>query len=382
MHDRAFGLLASLVGLAACAGAAGTGGPPRDGSASDSSRQPYTGPLGSCAALPAVGVWQNISPPNATDTNAIIVDPFDPATVWLGANMHGIYKSSDCGASFVHVNTTAALDSGGAISMALDPATPGTAYVTPLFGPNGFWKTTDGGMTWAQLFTDVVTQDVVDMADSVSMDPTNHQHLVVSFHANCTNAYAPTCAAETTDGGQSWRLFRTPPGLFDSAANWEEGAGFWILDATTWLYGGLHLWLSSDSGAHWQNLDPDPAQFYAFAGGEVENHEMVHLNGTYFLTVRQGVVYSRDLQSWTLLPIGSKVSLTVGDGRIYAADQWSVDIKAAPIDDATQMAAWTSVPGPQGFAAQQGCPYLAYDEAHHILYASCFASGAWRLVTQ
>src|SRR6266404_6252586 len=69
-------------------GGAGSGGLGNAGSG-DAGMHP---PVGTCDNLPAPGMWQDVTPPgesskpavNGTVGGAIIVDPFDPRTVWLG----------------------------------------------------------------------------------------------------------------------------------------------------------------------------------------------------------------------------------------------------------------------------------------------------------
>jgi len=63
----------------------------------------------------AAGSWDanSIAPVTAPDeppyefvgkSTAIVVDPFDASTVWLGTGNKGLFKSSDCGATWAHVN--------------------------------------------------------------------------------------------------------------------------------------------------------------------------------------------------------------------------------------------------------------------------------------
>src|SRR5579864_1318678 len=94
----------------------------------------YDGPVAdaACPKLPAAGQWQNISPPGSnytqtyTGINAVIVRPDDPAVVYTGADSNGIFRSTDCGATWTLVNTGAHakdLSSGRPWSMAIDPVT-------------------------------------------------------------------------------------------------------------------------------------------------------------------------------------------------------------------------------------------------------------------
>jgi hypothetical protein len=85
------------------------------GSASDAGMTPTPdGGAPACSNLAAAGTWENITPaavglPGPTDcpygTNAFAVDPNDPATVYLGTCNQGIWKRTDRGATWAHVNT-------------------------------------------------------------------------------------------------------------------------------------------------------------------------------------------------------------------------------------------------------------------------------------
>jgi photosystem II stability/assembly factor-like uncharacterized protein len=288
----------------------------------------------------------------------------------------GVFRSTDCGATFTHMNigrNGASIDNGSIVSMAVDPVHKGVMYATPIYGSMGVWKTTNGGVDWDPIVTDDVGQYMeIRHFDSVSMDPNDSLHLVFGMHGGCTGPYAPTCEIETTDGGATWSIFKLP------TAGWEEGAGPWVVDSTTWLYGGLHLYLTTDRGKTWKNLDPDPAQFYGFSGGEVELHSIPRAaDGTYFLTCGQGVVQSKDARSWSLIPIGRSVGFAMGGGKLFTSDEWSTTYRVADESDPTK---WTVIPPAPAMASGQGAPFIDYDAAHHVLYASTFAGGLWRLV--
>jgi hypothetical protein len=313
-------------------------------------------------------------------SEAISVDPFDPAIVWLGTGANGIYKSTDCGTTFTHMNTGRNADAfqrGNHISMLVDPVDRGVIYIANIHYSTNLWKSTNGGVDWDDVF--LAGGDVAKItggdADAVSMDPNDHRHLMVEFHSNCNAPYDPACEVETTDGGATWRIVKLP------TSGWEEGSGPWVVNATTWLHAGSHLWLTTNRGANWTNLDPDPAVYWGFNGGEVETHSIFRgPDGTYYLPAGQGVVRSTDGGlSWSLIPNsgGRGVGFVIGGGRLYSSDQWSASIHSALLSDPTKWQAMTAPAIPQG----QGCPYLDYDAAHHVLYASCYAAGVWRMVT-
>jgi hypothetical protein len=101
-----------------------------------------------------------------------------------------------------------------------------------------------------------------------------------------------------------------------------------------------------------------------------------------YISTIEGVLRSADSGlTWSFLNVGRVVGIASGGGNIYAADQWSPTFHSASLSDSST---WTNMPAPGGLASDQGCPWLDYDAAHHLLYASCFVplSGAppkvWR----
>jgi len=344
-----------------------------------------SGVVGDCANLPAAGQWEMISPLGPTEAGgknyaeAVVVDPFDPATVWFGTGYAGMFKSTDCGASWMHVNSgrnAKDMDNGSHVSLAVDPVDRGTMYTVSLYGTWGLWKTTNGGVDWDQLFpsdSEFAKLTTGGAIDAVAMDPTDHLHLVLGMHSNCLAPYAPTCTAETTDGGASWRIVKLP------TPSWEEGAGPAILDAKRWLYGGSDLWLTTDGGATWK--DVSPANTWGFSGGEVTSRPIIRTSGgTYLLTSTQGMVSSTDGLTWTSIPSFKKrvVGLTLNGGRLYATDQWSKGIFTALESDPNT---WTTVAPMNDLPDDQGAPFVDYDASHKVLYTSHFAGGLWRVVT-
>src|SRR5258706_246155 len=217
------------VGGNAAAGAAGGGG--ASGGANSGGASGSAGSSGGphvVMACPAVAsdVWEDITPapikqtgPYQGGTGAVLVNPKNTAIVYVGsANGGGLFKSSDCGATFVHVNTgknSASIDGGRMWDMAIDPVDPEVLYTVEGYGAGGLWKTTNGGVDWGN--TTPTGSEVANTANGnftsiVGMDITDHLHLVLAFHSGCGGAFGPNCGAETKDAGATWRLFKTPVG--------------------------------------------------------------------------------------------------------------------------------------------------------------------------
>ncbi len=385
-----------------------TGGGDSGGTSSSSSGGSGGGPIGmlghptvgTCDHLAASGVWENIAPTQAESGQALGVvnaqglalDPFNVGTVWMGASSvyptsaGGLYKSTDCGASWTHMNTGMngdLIDKAAIWSMAIDPVTEGTVYVVGAYGPGNLWKSTNGGVDFTALlpddgpFSKAVGSNFVA---SVTMDPDDHLHLVIAPHGNCMAPYDPICNAESKDGGATWRMVKVP------GDGWGEATGPYLLNATSWLSTLDGLWLTTDNGATWK--DVKPADVHYVTGGEYTNKPLrKSALGNYYLPTQQdnGLITSTDGMTWTHInnsPNGSyEIAFAMGGGKLYEGD---ADAHGYMVADETAPDMWTALPTPTDaqYMGQGWGPYaLEYDEDHHILYSTNFQGGFWRMVT-
>jgi photosystem II stability/assembly factor-like uncharacterized protein len=306
--------------------------------------------------------------------------------VWLGTGSENkeIWRSDDCGATWTQVDTGpgsvgdhmtyGGVGDGAQWSMQVDPVDPGVLYAVSGYGAESLWKSTDGGHSWTDLLSDTeYGRHATDrFVNNVSMDPTDHLHVVVSTHGSCSAPYDPSCLAETKDGGKSWRVLRAPEA-------WVEGGGLVVVKGGQWIWCGSSLMLTKDAGATWTTNN--------LAGGgsceaEYTTRSFVPAsNGKYYLGSRGGVLRSSDGASWEHIPgtSGLMVMVTQGSTHVFAANQWAASLKWAALSaDET----WTDLPAPPqiSLGTDNGIPFLAYDDAHHILYASMFSGGVARMV--
>jgi hypothetical protein len=338
-----------------------------------------------CNALAIQNTWESITPSGVSWTGAIIVDPFDPATLWVGATGRGFMRSDDCGATWRQVSTgrnTDRFNLGLAVSAVVDPLTPGTIVSNNNDGPGGMWRSTNGGVDWDELWPaggTVASAIEYNVPNGVGVEAADPRHLVVGMHAACRPPHRAVCLAESTDAGQTWRIVDGPL----AATSWVAGAAVFLIDASTWLFGtyGSGLWLTRDRGATWREVTA------AGAAGSTSGKTVVlpftrsAASGAYYLADMQGVLRSTDGVAWTLLP-GARfrtVGLAVGGGRVFASDQWSPTYWVA---DETDLAHFRAIPPPAALPSDQGAPYLAYDAAHRVLYSSNWAGGLWRMVVE
>jgi hypothetical protein len=309
---------------------------------------------------------------------SVAVNPQNPSIVFTSgaagsSGGNGIYKSTDCGATWTKANTgrnSAAIDSGYQWGMNIDPTNPNVMYVSNGYGgPPSLFKTTNGGTDWDPVFapnSDVAMAVQDAFTQAASMDPTNPNHLVVTFHNNCTGAYAPMCMAETTDGAATWRLFKGP------TSGWEEGAGPLVLGKTTFLYSAIFagVFYTNDSGATWSKV----------ADSGSGNQIYFSPTGAMFLGSNSGIKTSKDGRTWSTIPNSPNAIALIGDGtNLFASFQ--NDFSGQPFYSAPEAspATWTNVKTP---AIKQGGSVMAYDPDHHILYSSDYSAGLWRVVTK
>jgi hypothetical protein len=244
------------------------------------------------------------------------------------------------------------------------------------YGAQGLWKTSDGGTTWNDMLVGSEYEAVADyrFVNNVSMDPTDHLHLVVSTHGACQPPYDPSCIGETTDGGESWSVVTAPEG-------WVEGGGLIIVEGDRWIWCGTSLMVTTDGGESWSSD--------ALAGGGSCEAEYTirpfvpAANGNYYLGSRNGMLRSGDGVTWEHIPDtnGFMVMVTQGAEQVFVANQWQPTIWSAHLDDDET---WTELTAPAQIAqgSDGGIPFLAYDDAHRILYASMFSGGVARRVVE
>jgi hypothetical protein len=347
-----------------------------------------------CNALPAPGSWEDITPaafratPQMQTLNAV-VDPNDPSIVFAvagdktngGNGGSGIYRSMDCGASWVKVSTGrngGALETGDVWQLAIDSSNSQTLYATNGYGDNPtLWQSHNGGVDWDPLKPD--TMNVAsNFVQTFALDPSDPRHVVLTFHEDCAAPFAPMCMSESKDGGATWRLFKGP------ANGWKEGAGIVMLGGPSWLmFNGDGAYLTSDGGASWS----EPLVSYrGLLNAWVFSGYVGSDNNVYLGVGNTGILKSPLAQidasgkSWVKLDHSPIATAIVDDGvSLFASSAWDTTgqpFYSAPLKQPTQ---WTQMKSP---SVSNGGNPMVYDPAHHIVYSADWSGGLWRLVTR
>jgi hypothetical protein len=362
-------------GTAGRGGAAGSGGgTPGSGG---SGGAPIVHTVGACDGLQGVDQLENITPPGADLSSSgitqVALDGVHAGTLFVGTDRRGLFKSTNCGASWVKVNTGRngnVLDSGTLWFVVIDPVDSNLLYASSLYGSDAsLFQSKNGGVDWDSLFpkgSEIAETVEYNFFQWASMDPTDHKHLLVSFHANCKGPTGPECLAETKDSGATWRLFKGP------LSAWGEGVGPIILGSSTWLLasGQDGVFYSNNSGASWEKVAQGIfGPLYRTAGGE------------YFGGSDYGTQHSTDGHTWKVVPNAPRVFAVTGDGKRLFSGARYLDASQQPFytsseNDGTK---WTSIRSPN---IADGSVRLAVDADHHLLYSANTKSGLWRMVTQ
>jgi hypothetical protein len=372
---------ASSVGGTEALGGTSAGGTQADGGTSNAGSGGDGGSGGSaphvvadCDNLPELGTFEDITPPDVTPNNEALAAGVEVhaqvsgtvyASVGAWSGSRGFYRSTDCGANWVKLDSGqngAQISSGFQWSLAVDPRDGDVIYaVNGYGGPATLFKSTNAGDDWVQLIADdgeVASYLDGNFVQGVSMDPTNPDHLVLTFHVNCKGEYAPACMAESTDAGANWTLFKSPAG------GWEEGAAPIVIDEDTILYSS-----GANSGVYYTtNLGQNWEKVIDTGGGQQLYRSP--LDDTYYLGSFGGVHESADGHSWTLIPNSPVTFGLIGTGtNLYTTTQAIKNDQPFYVANEAAPTSWSKVPS-QVFA--EGGNHLAYDPDHQLLYSSNF----------
>lgn len=355
---------------------------------------PPTPIVGACSSLAAIGTFEEITPPvvaaeiaadaGAGGTFAIAADPVNQGTLYAGTVYEKVWKSTDCGATWTNISTgrnAALVNSGMNWTFAVDPQDPQTVYTNSGYGSgtNGLFKSTNGGVDWDVIWPPAAQPDLsaaftYNFANVIAIDPSNHQHVLLTFHEQCLAPHPSTCIAESMDGGGSWRLIDGQPG-------WDGNEGqviFFLGNSTTWLWGSQDsgFWRGTGSGTSW-------AAIPSMTTSHLQGSQLVQTtSGAFVMAAADGIWRSADgtAASWSIQPnTGPIMGGVVDDGTaLFAANCYYPGFcaKAAYSTSSDDGKTWTAMTSSPDIS--MGGTF-AYDPGHGVLYSSNGHSGMWRV---
>jgi hypothetical protein len=394
------------VGATSTGGATGTGGAPGTGGASGRGGSPVPVDAG------APGTWVDISPFGFPGAFGVAVSPAAPGTVYVNVNAKdgwppgddpksGIFKSTDGGnswgsgpigtvfknldgSSYKGVNPW---QQGVSWTIAVDPTDANVVYAHCSFaGPQGPWKSTDGGNTWQYLFSSTDNSNMTPDVYAITIDPRDHLHVLITFHSPWAQKGGGGAGiAESTDGGGTWTEHAP-------RATWGQGHYVFFLEQDDAKNPSSKAWiLATQSDGFWRTLDA--GQTWTKVSS---TYNMQHGAGGLY-RASTGVLYMGAVghllrsadngKTWSDAGAPSNsdgYNAVIGDGtRMYVQSANTGKNTTGPQTyyssletDGAHWAAYNS----QLFADGPG--WMAFDPVNRIVYASHWDDGLWRLKTR
>jgi hypothetical protein len=351
--------------------------------------------LAACKNLGEPGVFQEITPPivkagmpsthDGGGAFALAVDPVNQGTLYLGTRWQGVWKTTDCGATWTKTAGRNSHDVNGGMNwtMAVDPQNPQIVYTNSGYGTNSLYKSVNGGVDWDVIWPPsdrkLSSAFTYNFANVVALDPGDPAHILLTFHEPCLAPHPATCIAETFNKGATWRLI-------DGRREWNGSEGqviFFLNDSKTWLWGSASngFWRSADSGASWQAIP-------GMTTSHLQGSQVVRTKtGAFYVNGADGIWTSPDglATSWKLIPNTGPITgglVTSGTTMFESTCYMEGICRPAEIrflsSPESEGHIWTRMPSPP--MGQGGT--MAYDLGHNLLYASGLQAGLWRVMVK
>jgi photosystem II stability/assembly factor-like uncharacterized protein len=203
------------------------------------------GGLGSKTAGIDSASWTWLGPGNVGGRiRAIVINPTNTSTIWVGGVAGGVWKSFNGGASWSPLNDFMA--NLAVASLVLDPTNPNVIYAGTGEGFSnadsirgaGIFKSLDGGTSWLQL--PLTATSSFYTVNRLAISPVNN---LVLLAATGTGIW------RSTDGGATWSQRYSTRAVLDIAFHPTDGSQA-IASGSTYALTGMALY-SADGGQTW-----------------------------------------------------------------------------------------------------------------------------------
>jgi hypothetical protein len=216
---------------------------------------------------------------------ALVVSPTDANTLFAAVvagpfGVPGVYRSVDGGVNWT--NTTAAIHSGGAWDVVMDPSNPQVLYAgLSQFGAglasSGVYKTTNGGASWTRLGNGLPTGSGVGTGIRLNVARSDPQTVYAIIHDPATRQPR---RFKSSNGGASWAPLGALPGPEDNRY-WHDVLGIDPTNPQVLFVNGDHsLFRSSNGGQTWTQI---------FNGSEDPVSGTFDNTGAFILTADRGI---------------------------------------------------------------------------------------------
>ncbi len=320
--------------------------------------------------------WRHIGPYRGGRTKAATGVPGQPNLFYIGAVNGGVWKSTDYGTTWTPIFDGQPTGSVGAIAVA--PSNPAIIYVgsgeglqrPDLSTGDGIYKSTDAGRTWAHLNLRDGQQ-----IPQVIIDPKDPDRLFVAVLGHPYGPNEERGIFRSTDGGRSFQkvLYKGPDTggadlAFDPSSANHVYAVLWQARLGPWENGVFNgpnsgLFESTDGGETWKPLTkglPAFEQGLGRIGIAVSPSDPKRMYAAVQARTRGGLYRSDDAgQSWYKV---TDDDLVVTRGDDFA--EVKVHPKKPDIVFTASVVTWKSTDGGKTFTALRGAP--GGDDYHRI----------------
>jgi photosystem II stability/assembly factor-like uncharacterized protein len=216
-------------------------------------------------------LWTNLRfrfiGPDGNRATAVVGEPGNPLTAYVGAASGGVWKTEDGGAHWRPVFDSEPAQAIGALAIApsahhvLWAGTGETFFIRSMTAlGDGVYRSTDAGRSWRHMGLDSTGRIA-----RIVIHPQNPDIVLVCALGRAFGPSADRGVYRTVDGGKTWTrvLFVDPnTGCSDLAIDPGDPntlfAGMWQFEVKTWHLQsggpGSGLWVSRDGGATWKRL--------------------------------------------------------------------------------------------------------------------------------
>jgi hypothetical protein len=351
---------------------------------------------GTCAP----GTWINVTPSNANLVDTLDCgnygsismqpDPARPSDLYTQFNCQGVWKSTDYGLTWQGpINTgtggSGASGAGGIVIPRASRSTPPLMYSAGIRGTGmGFWKSTDGGVSWTT-YTVAPGGSRQDFYPPV-VDPYDENHLIMAGHEM-------DLMVQSVDGGQTWTGVPIAAGMNENGGT----AAIFFIDTgvaksthDTWLWlaqgsGGKYgTWRTSNAGGTWGQVDTNEHAHGTSQIYQPDTSGVLYMAGIYSAH-GWGVLRSVDYgQTWAHVGNTGSENLVFGTPKsLYAMYGWaSLDPVTPNLEVAAEpgTGSWTTTATPAAMTHGPGQLAVVFDGSHSVIVAASWTSGLWRYV--
>lgn len=205
--------------------------------------------------------------PEGNRATAVVGEPGNPLTAYVGAASGGVWKTQDGGVHWRAVFDSEPSQAIGALALAPSAhnvvwaGTGETFFIRSMTGlGDGVYRSTDGGRSWRHMGLDSTGRIA-----RIVIHPQNPNVVLVCALGRAFGPSPQRGVYRTTDGGETWTrvLFVDPnTGCSDLAIDPGDPntlfAGMWQFEIKTWHLQsggpGSGLWVSRDGGVTWKRL--------------------------------------------------------------------------------------------------------------------------------